>query len=121
VIRARRLDTRGLEAIVQDIAACTAAGRAPDAVLVDAHAPGQYGGTGKTARWDELVGWSERLDGVPLLLAGGLTPENVAEAILKVRPTGVDTASGVESAPGRKDQEKMHAFVAAAQAAFAQL
>ena len=54
---------------------------------------------------------------VPLILGGGLTPENVGEAIAAVRPFAVDTASGTESAPGVKDPEKVHAFAAAVRAA----
>ncbi len=89
-------------------------GRRPAAVLVDGHDPARVGGTGRTVPW-ELVG-GLRLD-VPLLLAGGLTPDNVADAVRTVRPQGVDVASGVESRPGRKDPEKMHRFVANARAA----
>ena len=78
------------------------------AVLIDAHVPGQFGGTGQTAPWHLLAGFDP---GVPVILAGGLTPENVAEAVRIVRPYGVDVASGVESSPGRKDAEKMRRFV----------
>jgi phosphoribosylanthranilate isomerase len=77
-------------------------------VLIDAHVPGQYGGTGRTAPWELLAGWDA---GVPLILAGGLTPENVAAAVRAVRPYGVDVASGVESSPGRKDADKMRRFI----------
>ena len=80
----------------------------PMAVLVDSFVPGAMGGTGHTAPWDLLAG---QAFGVPLILAGGLTPENVAEAIRTVKPWGVDVASGIESAPGRKDAWKMRAFV----------
>jgi phosphoribosylanthranilate isomerase len=80
------------------------------AVLIDAHVPGQFGGTGQTAPWHLLAGFDP---GVPVILAGGLTPENVAEAIRIVKPWGVDVASGVESSPGRKDAEKMRRFVEA--------
>ncbi len=82
----------------------------PAAVLVDAFVEGEMGGTGAKAPWQLLVGFDP---GVPLILAGGLTPENVAEAIRTVRPWGVDVASGVESAPGVKDSGKVRAFVAA--------
>jgi phosphoribosylanthranilate isomerase len=121
IIRARRLDEQGLSAIVDDLQACSdLSGFCPDAILVDAAASGQFGGTGRTVDWQQLVG-HEPLFGVPLILAGGLTAENVAEAIRIVRPQAVDVASGVESAPGKKDAAKMRGFVAAARAAFAVL
>jgi phosphoribosylanthranilate isomerase len=80
----------------------------PAAILVDARVPGHFGGTGKTAPWELLA---EFHPGVPLILAGGLTPDNVAEAVRIVRPYGVDVASGVESSPGVKDPEKMKRFI----------
>jgi phosphoribosylanthranilate isomerase len=82
--------------------------------LVDAYRPGEYGGTGHAADW-ELA--SELAGQAPILLAGGLRPDNVALAVQAVRPWGVDTASGVESAPGLKDVEKMRAFIRAARLA----
>ena len=78
------------------------------AFLVDASVKGVYGGSGVTADWDGAADLAKKY---PLLLAGGLTPENVAEAVRKVKPWGVDVASGVESAPGVKDPRKMKAFV----------
>lgn len=78
--------------------------------LVDAYHPDARGGTGQTGDWNLAAGLAQRRR---LLLAGGLTPENVAEAIRQVRPWGVDVASGVESAPGRKDPGRMKTFVAA--------
>jgi phosphoribosylanthranilate isomerase len=89
---------------------------APEAILVDAHVPGQYGGTGQTAPWHLLADFNP---GVPLILAGGLTPENVAEAIRIVKPYAVDVASGVESAPGKKDADKMRRFIDAVRTASA--
>jgi len=80
------------------------------AFLVDASVKGAYGGTGVTADWN---GAAELAKKYPLLLAGGLTAENVAEAVRRVKPWGVDVASGVESAPGEKDASKMKAFVQA--------
>jgi len=84
------------------------------AFLVDASVKGVYGGSGVTADWD---GAAELAKKHPLLLAGGLTPENVAEAVRRVKPWGVDVASGVESAPGEKDARKMKVFVRAVRSA----
>lgn len=78
------------------------------ALLVDASVKGAYGGTGITADWKSAAELAKQ---IPLLLAGGLTPENVADAVRQVRPWGVDVASGVESTPGVKDVKKMKAFV----------
>ena len=111
-------DATSLEAVTRHLDACRAAGALPAAVLLDGHAPGQYGGTGRTAPWEMIAAFRP---GVPILLAGGLTPENVAEAVRVVRPYAVDVASGVESAPGRKDVEKMRRFIAAAREAAAKL
>jgi phosphoribosylanthranilate isomerase len=80
------------------------------ALLVDASVKGSYGGTGITADWKSAA---ELAKHYPILLAGGLTPENVAGAVRRVRPWGVDVASGVESSPGLKDADKMKAFVKA--------
>ena len=79
-----------------------------DAVLLDTAAIGEFGGTGKTFDWN-LVGGN--LKNKQVFLAGGLTPENVTEAISIVRPYAVDVASGVESSPGKKDAAKMKAFI----------
>jgi len=78
------------------------------ALLVDAAVKGVYGGSGVTADWSAAAEFAKKY---PLLLAGGLTPENVADAVRQVRPWGVDVASGVESAPGEKDAGKMFQFV----------
>jgi phosphoribosylanthranilate isomerase len=83
-----------------------------DAWLLDAYAPGKPGGTGETFNWD--LAFQARSLGRPIFLAGGLTPENVAEAVRRARPYGVDVSSGVESAPGRKDHAKVRAFIQAA-------
>jgi phosphoribosylanthranilate isomerase len=77
-------------------------------LLVDANRKDQYGGTGHTADWSIATRLARQY---PILLAGGLTPENVAEAIRQVRPWGVDVASGVEVSPGKKDAAKLRAFV----------
>jgi phosphoribosylanthranilate isomerase len=83
-----------------------------DAWLLDAAAAGQMGGSGQRFDWELAV--QARALGRPIVLAGGLTPENVREAVERVRPFAVDVSSGVESAPGVKDFAKMRAFVAAA-------
>ena len=79
--------------------------------LVDAFSESAFGGTGKTADWDLAA---EAAKAAPILLAGGLNPENVQEAIQKVKPYGVDVSSGVEASPGKKDSEKVKAFIRAA-------
>ena len=87
---------------------------AAPALLVDASVKGAYGGTGVTADWDGAAELAKRY---PILLAGGLTPDNVAEAVRCVQPWGVDVASGVESSPGVKDTARMKAFVTAVRGA----
>lgn len=86
----------------------------PDAaaLLFDSHAPGAVGGSGATFDWKQLPALSR-----PWLLAGGLTPQNVAAAIRTTRPYGVDVSSGVESAPGIKDAAKLQDFIAEVQRA----
>ena len=88
---------------------------ATDAWLLDAYVPGQPGGTGAAFNWDLAV--KARALGRLIFLAGGLTPQNVAAAIQQVQPYAVDVSSGVEAGPGRKDPEKMRAFVQAAKSA----
>jgi phosphoribosylanthranilate isomerase len=107
-------DEDSLVAVTRFLDAAHDLGRLPAAILVDGHAPGLYGGTGQTAPWQLLAAYQAR---VPLILAGGLTPENVAEAVRLVRPFGVDVASGVESSPGTKDAEKMRRFIENARSA----
>ncbi|MFI5461353.1 MAG: phosphoribosylanthranilate isomerase [Isosphaerales bacterium] len=112
IIRAFRPDGASAWSGVTDyLARARAAGRLPDAVLIDAYAAGRPGGTGKTIADDVL-------DCIPplhrLILAGGLTPQNVAERVARVRPWMVDVAGGVERAPGRKDLERVAAFIRAA-------
>jgi phosphoribosylanthranilate isomerase len=79
--------------------------------VIDAAVPGQYGGTGVTADWNVAAGIARD---EAVMLAGGLTPLNVAEAIRSVAPLGVDVSSGVEAEPGHKDHEAVRAFVSAA-------
>lgn len=110
----RALDGRAFKAfrgVGADHALYAVAGCGAPAFLVDAYSPTLYGGTGHTADWSAARPLAKQY---PLLLAGGLTPANVADAITQVRPWGVDAASGVESAPGRKDHAKVRALIAAA-------
>lgn len=86
-----------------------------DAWLLDAHVRGKFGGTGQTFDWS-LAAQTTQM-GKPVFLAGGLTPENVGDAIREVRPYGVDVSGGVEASPGRKDPEKVRAFIRAARQA----
>jgi phosphoribosylanthranilate isomerase len=99
------------------------------AFLLDAAVPGKFGGTGISLDWEDLgrtIGgpfvrfWGDgpSVPDRPWMLAGGLTPGNVTEAIRSARPFGVDVASGVEAAPGKKDPEKMKAFVKSAREGF---
>ncbi len=81
--------------------------------LLDSYTAGLPGGTGKTFAWDIARARRSR---VPMILSGGLNPDNVAEAIAAVRPYAVDVASGVELRPGRKDPDKLAAFAAAVRA-----
>ncbi|HXC35486.1 MAG TPA: phosphoribosylanthranilate isomerase [Candidatus Acidoferrales bacterium] len=85
---------------------------ATDAYLLDAYSSTTFGGTGEKFNWDLAV--EARKFGKPIFLAGGLTPDNVADAIRKVQPFGVDVSSGVETAPGLKDHDKIRAFITAA-------
>jgi phosphoribosylanthranilate isomerase len=101
-------DAKNITEIQRYLNACRGIGRMPSAILVDGHSPTQFGGTGRNPPWGLLreVEWE-----VPLILAGGLTPENVEEAIRAVRPYAVDVASGVETSPGIKDLEKIRQFI----------
>ena len=112
VIRAYRVGADGLDSVAVDLDRCRNLNVRLRACLVDARVDGEYGGTGRTAPWDVLAdGWKP--DWPPLLLAGGLTPENVDTAIRRVNPWGVDAASGVESAPGVKDPSRVAQLIAA--------
>ncbi len=75
-----------------------------DTLLLDAYHPQLLGGTGKTINWETLVGFRPNL---PWLLAGGLTPDNVLDALRKLQPSGIDLSSGVERSPGDKDLDKV--------------
>lgn len=82
-------------------------------LLLDTYVPDAHGGTGKTFDWSLAVDAARRR---PIILAGGLTPDNVAAAVELVRPFGVDVSSGVEKEPGRKDHEKLADYIRRAKA-----
>ncbi len=86
--------------------------------MIDTFRPGQYGGTGQPVDWELAFQIARQ---APILLAGGLKPHNVAEAIRRVQPWGVDVASGVESAPGKKDPTMVRDFIQAARSAAKEL
>ncbi|MEX2172927.1 MAG: phosphoribosylanthranilate isomerase [Pirellulaceae bacterium] len=121
LVRAFRSADGNLAAAASYLQTCQRLGALPQAVLLDAHHPGTYGGTGQRLDWKLVRDASDQLAGLPIVLAGGLTPDNVAEAIRAARPAAVDTASGVEASPGKKDAAKVRAFVAQARQAFEQL
>ncbi len=81
------------------------------ALLLDSYKKGEMGGTGEVFDWELAVKAREEAGRWPIILSGGLTPENVGEAVKRVRPYAVDVSSGVEASPGRKDPEKVRDFV----------
>jgi phosphoribosylanthranilate isomerase len=87
-----------------------------DLHMLDAHVPGAYGGTGERFDWELAAAHPGR---PPLVLSGGLTPENVGEALSVARPFAVDVASGVEASPGVKDRDRMRRFFDAVEQAAA--
>lgn len=119
IIRAFRMRENGLGPLVEYIESARSSGREPDAVLVDAYSSRSKGGTGCVVDWQRLRDERPMLGEIPLLLAGGLTPRNVADAIGLVKPDGVDAASGVEISPGIKDAALIRGFVTAAREALA--
>src|SRR5262245_43124329 len=111
VIRAFRVGDGGLDPIARYLAACKQLGATPWACLVDGRVEGLYGGTGHTAPWDLLRRDYQAAIWPPLILAGGLRPDNVSDAIRVVRPWGVDVAGGVESSLACKDAALVRQFV----------
>jgi len=115
VIREKLADTRLIRAIqVKSVHAVDEAVKAAntfDAVLVDSFIPGRFGGTGKVHDWELSKRVRQKVHPKPLILAGGLNPENVQGAIRVVKPYAVDVSSGVESQPGIKDSKKIFEFI----------
>lgn len=114
LIRAYRVGDEGLAALDADLLRLRALEVPLWACLVDARVDGAYGGTGRTAPWELLAREWPAAERPPLILAGGLTPDNVAAAVSVCRPWGVDVAGGVEVSPGVKDPAAVRKFVAAA-------
>lgn len=114
-IRERLPDTRLIGAIRAEnhntIKTATQAVEILDAILLDTHILGKYGGTGKIHDWNLSKQVREAIHPKPLILAGGLNPENVKKAIQRVKPYAVDVSSGVEARPGIKDPEKVFQFI----------
>ncbi len=109
------VDEHSLEALDAFLIAC--GDTRPNYVLFDAAVEGQYGGTGQRANWEAMARARARgryAHWPPVVLAGGLTSDNVAEAIRLVAPAGVDVSSGVEAAPGRKDPRKVEELIKSA-------
>ena len=111
LVRAFRLGAvEHIRAMNRYLEQCRTVGRLPDAILLDAHAPGRLGGTATVVTEDILAA----IPSLPrMILAGGLSPDNVAERVAIARPWMVDVASGVESSPGRKDAAQVAAFIQA--------
>ena len=111
VIKAFRCAGQASPGVVDFLRQCRDLGAQPYGVLIDAAYPGVYGGTGQTADWPLVRDLSGRTGGSPVILAGGLRPDNVAAAVETARPDAVDTASGVESSPGCKDARLVADFI----------
>lgn len=117
VIRAFRVGDAGLDEVAAWLDRARQLGTLPWALLIDARIEGKYGGTGATAPWEIVRRDYDFARWPPLILAGGLRPDNVAAAIRAVGPWGVDVAGGVESAVACKDLAMVRQFVEAARAA----
>jgi phosphoribosylanthranilate isomerase len=118
LIRAFRCRENNYQQIAAYLDECQRRGGPIDAVLIDAFVEGKYGGGGASIDWNAFRAARPLFGETPLILAGGLTPENVETAILASAPDGVDVASGVETAPGMKDHQAVERFIAAARRAW---
>ena len=121
VIRAFRCREAGLQPVAEYVMACRKLGHPLETVLLDAYAKDRYGGTGQMVDWQMVFDQRDQLTGCRIVLAGGLTADNVRLAITTARPAAVDTASGVEQAPGIKDPALISNFTHEATGAFAAL
>ncbi len=114
LIRAWRMGAEGLDDWAKYLEQCQALGVPLAGCLLDARVEGMYGGSGKTVAWDVVSRDYQFGEWPPLILAGGLSPKNVSQALKTVRPWGVDVASGVESSTAVKDPELVREFIAKA-------
>jgi len=111
ILRAYRLGADGFARLDEYLAECETLDSMPSACLINASVDGVYGGTGTTVDWKMVNNEYHRRNWPPLILAGGLTPENVTEAIQTVKPWGVDVAGGVEVSTAVKDLAKVELFI----------
>lgn len=117
IVRAFRVGAQKLQPLREYLAECDRLKVSLRACLVDAQVAGQYGGTGRTVSWEMLRDEYDRANWPPLILAGGLTVDNVASAAETAEAWGVDVAGGVESSPGVKDLTLVGRFLSAARSA----
>jgi len=111
----KTLQARELLADISKLDAYLAVADSYDAILLDSGSPAARGGTGHTFDWSAALPLVQRIkQHKPVIIAGGLTPDNVADAIRLFDPCGVDVVSGVELSTGKKDPAKLRAFIAAA-------
>lgn len=120
VIRAFRVGGEGLAEMADYLDACTRLQATPEYSLVDARVPGTYGGSGQTVSWEMLSQEYQTDNWPPLIVSGGLTPQNIAEAIHRCHPWGVDVSSGVEKTKAVKDLSLVSEFINSARRAFAE-
>ncbi|MDA1161720.1 MAG: phosphoribosylanthranilate isomerase [Planctomycetota bacterium] len=117
ILRAFRVDDRGLSDVAEYLSECRQLGVCLAGCLIDSRVDGEYGGTGITAPWDLLADQYDVARWPRLIVAGGLHPGNLADAIRITRPFGVDVASGVESQRGVKDLTLVREFIQVARQA----
>ena len=117
ILRAWRMSGQSLADLGDYLNICRRLGTRIDGCLIDSNVSGAYGGTGHRVPWTALANEYQTASWPPLILAGGLNPSNVADAIAAVHPWGVDVASGVESTPGVKDLLLVQQFISKARAA----
>ncbi len=120
IVKAVRWDSAASPKLLANfLAECKHRGCVPAALLMDANIAGEFGGTGAAADWKSIAKWrQETHSAIPIVLAGGLTADNVGTAIAAVHPEAVDTASGVEISPRKKSESLITSFVAAARKAY---